>query len=176
MKTVIHPTQLTETEWTRIEIPDIPVVEASRNKTHGLYWEYRKQIDNCRKWINTFGKKYEHHFTTQVDVIIEALVDVRPVKKTGVYQRGRNKGKPWSRMITPSLIDAPNVDDKIYTDLLQRYTTMKVGGKLTKVENPIWWIEDDTPEYLRWVCKRVLPANGNKITITIVSTGTSTGD
>ncbi len=109
-----------------IELPGIKAV--SRNETTGHFINYQRQLIKAEQWMKAYGKRHEYHFEKQVDVLIEAFYDCR----------GRNK-----------IADTPNIDDKIFTDTLNRWKTMKVVGKLMRVERSPWFIEDDNPTYLR---------------------------
>lgn len=125
----------------KIELPGIKAV--SRNQTGGHYFRYRKQLQLAETWMLTYGKRLEHHFTKQVDVYIAAYY------KTN----GNNK-----------LADSPNIDDKIFTDILNRYKPRKKGARL---ERKVWFIEDDNPKYLRYVVKKSVPSNIYKVVIII---------
>lgn len=100
----------------------------------------------------TFGKSKEHHFDKLVDVLIEGYYKVG----------GRNK-----------LPDAPNIDDKIFTDILNRHKLSVVGRTADKkrvmklIDRPVWFIEDDNPKFLRQVIKRAIPSDHYKVVITI---------
>src|SRR6266571_8532956 len=127
-----------------IELPGIKAV--SRNDTTGHFFHYKERLNEAETWAATFGKAVEHHFTQPVDVLIEAHY-----RTDGRYK----------------IADAPNIDDKIFTDILIRWVnrtlgTAYVGGKRKKVvkrvERDVWWLEDDSPEYLRYVIKRAVPS------------------
>lgn len=115
----------------------------SRNDTTGHYFRYQKQLKKAEQWMILFGKRLETHFETPVDVAIDAYYKVN----------GKNK-----------IADTPNLDDKIFTDILNRYKKRKHGPAL---ERPVWFIEDDSPKYLRTVIKRSLPGTEYKVIITI---------
>lgn len=106
---------------------------------------YYQQLNLAENWCWVFGKAQEHHFTKQVDVLIQAYYDTRGRKKCA---------------------DTPNIDDKIFTDILIRY---KKQGRRKKqaVERRVWFIEDDSPEYLRRVVKESIPSDHYKVVITI---------
>lgn len=132
-----------------IELPGIKAV--SRNQTTGNYWKYREILIEAENWMLTFGKRYEHHFTQPVNVSITAII------KTGYNKTTRG---------TTRLIDTPNIDDKIFTDCLIRYKQQQGKGK-KPVERRVWFIEDDSPQYLQEVTKKVISGNENKVIITI---------
>ena len=120
-----------------IELPDLKAI--SRNKTNGKYWDYNDCLQEAEKWMKVYGKKHEYHFTNPVDVTILAYYDVRSRKKAA---------------------DAPNIDDKILTDTLNRY---KPSRSLGRIERDVYFIEDDNPEYLRYVTKRSIPSDHYKV-------------
>lgn len=124
-----------------IELPGIKAV--TRNETSGHYFKYRRQFIQAEKWIRTFGKQYTEKFDKPVDVCIIAYYDTR----------GRKK-----------ITDAPNIDDKIFTDILIRWKKMKGAPA---VEKQVWFIEDDAPKYLRYVTKRSIASDHYKIVIII---------
>lgn len=124
-----------------IELPGIKAV--SRNETGGHYFAYRSRLNEAEQWMLTYGKKYEYHFTKLVDVLIEAHYDCR----------GRKK-----------LSDTPNIDDKIFTDILNRW---KPSRELGRIERTVWFIEDDSPKYLRFVKKQAIESDHFKVVITI---------
>lgn len=124
-----------------IELPGIKAV--SRNETTGHYYNYKTRLNEAESWAWAFGKSKEYHFTRQVDVLIEA------------YYRVKGHSK---------ISDAPNIDDKIFTDILNRWKRQKNGSP---VERKVWWIEDDNPTYLRNVTKRAIRSDHYKVVITI---------
>jgi len=127
----------------KIELPDIKAV--SRNDTTGHYIKYYQQLTLAEQWMWTFGKRYEHHFEGQVDVIITAYYDTRGNKKCA---------------------DTPNIDDKIFTDVLIRYKRQK---KDKPIERGVWFIEDDNPKYLRSVTKFAIASDHFAVEIVINS-------
>lgn len=124
-----------------IELPGIKAV--SRNQTTGHFIHYYQQLTKAEQWMLLFGKRFEHHFERPVDVYITAYYDTRGNKKCA---------------------DAPNIDDKIFTDVLIRW---KKQGRGKAIERPVWFIEDDRPEYLRQVIKEAIPSNEYKVVIEI---------
>lgn len=124
-----------------ITLPDIKAV--SRNDTTGHYFNYKNQLNLAEKWMATFGKRFEYHFNCLVDVDIKAYYDTR----------GRHK-----------CADTPNIDDKIFTDILVRWKQSK-HGKAS--ERSVWFIEDDNHKHLHIVTKEAIPSNGYKVIITI---------
>lgn len=124
-----------------IDLPDIKAV--SRNDTTGHYFKYQSQLRKAENWTHMFAKAVEYHFPGQVDVLIEAWYDTR----------GRHKAA-----------DTPNIDDKIFTDILNRY---KVHKKVGRVQRGVWFIEDDNPTYLRYVTKRSIPSDHYAVRVTI---------
>lgn len=124
-----------------IDLPDIKAV--SRNETSGQWFSYNAQLRKAENWAHIFGKALEYHFTGMVDVLIEAWYDTQ----------GRHKAA-----------DTPNIDDKIFTDILNRY---KPRGKGARLERNVWWIEDDNPHYLRFVTKRSIPSDHYAVRVTI---------
>lgn len=141
-----------------IELPGIRAI--SRNETTGHFINYYKVLTQAERWMWAHGKSKEYHFEKRVDILIEAYIDT-----VNAYQAVGKTGK--LRTEYANLIDAPNVDDKIFTDTLNRYKTVKVAGKLKRIERDPWFIQDDKPEFVRLVAKRVYPANHYKIVITI---------
>lgn len=141
-----------------IELPEIQAV--SRNQTNGKYWDYSKQMSLATKWFATYAKRHEHHFEGPVDVTIIAYYDGR-------------KGK--------MIPDSPNIDDKIFTDVLNRYYSIVVGqavdgnGKkhrvMQRLERNPYFIEDDNPTYLRYVKKRSVASDGYKVVIVVEDCG-----
>lgn len=125
----------------KIELPDIKAV--SRNDTTGHYFKYQKQLARAEKWMIAYGKRFEYHFTNPVDVLIEA------------YYKTQSRFK---------CADTPNIDDKIFTDILNHWKPKKNGPA---IERKVWFIEDDNPKYLRFVVKKAIPANEYKVVITI---------
>lgn len=125
-----------------IELPGIKAI--SRNDTTGHFIHYHTNLTNAEQWMVTYGKHQEHHFTRPIDVLIEAYYDTR----------GRNK-----------VADSPNIDDKIFTDILNRW---KPSRKLGRQERAVWFIEDDNPKYLRNVTKRSYSSDQYKVVITMV--------
>ncbi len=124
-----------------IELPGIKAV--SRNETTGHYFHYKDRLNEAEAWAWAYGKSKEHHFTGQVDVLIEAYY------KVGGHSQ---------------IADAPNIDDKIFTDILVRWKRRKKGKP---IERNVWWIEDDKPKYLRFVKKRSIPSTFYRVVITI---------
>ena len=124
-----------------IILPGIKAV--SRNDTTGHYFRYQKQLRKAEQWMLLFGKRLETHFEYPVDVSIDAYYKVN----------SRNK-----------IADTPNIDDKIFTDILNRFKPRKKGPA---IERGVWFIEDDSPKYLRTVIKRSLPGTEYKVVITI---------
>lgn len=128
-----------------IELPGIKAV--SRNDTTGHFINYYNRLTEAEQWMFTYGKHKEYHFENQVDVLIEAYYDTRGHKKCA---------------------DTPNIDDKIFTDILIRYKSIKdktLG--IVRNEKPVWFIEDDQSKYLRYVTKRAYPSDHYKVVITI---------
>lgn len=124
-----------------IELPGIKAV--SRNETTGHFIKYRSQLMRAEQWMFTYGKHKEHHFTGPVDVDVIA------------FYKTQNRSK---------CADTPNIDDKIFTDVLVRYKRRKIGSPL---ERNVWFIEDDNPKYLRYVRKLSVPADHYKVVIVI---------
>ena len=93
--------------------------------------------------MNLFGRKYEYHFDKLVDVDIVAYYDTRGRKKVA---------------------DSPNIDIKIFTDILIRYKRRKKGSP---IERRVWFIEDDDPRYLRKVSAMAIPSDKYKVEIVI---------
>lgn len=124
-----------------IELPGIKAV--SRNETTGHFFNYKKRLNEAEAWTWAFGKAKEYHFTGLVDVLIEAYYNAK----------GRSQAA-----------DTPNIDDKIFTDILIRYKRQKVGSP---IERKVWWLEDDSPTYLRFVQKRSYRSDHYKVVITI---------
>lgn len=124
-----------------IRLPGIKAV--SRNQTAGHWHKYKNQLQLAETWMMAFGKRYEHHFENLVDVHITAYYKTQ----------GNNK-----------VADSPNIDDKIFTDVLIRYK-QRLRGKA--VERPVWFIEDDNPNYLRYVTKESIPSDHYEVVITI---------
>lgn len=122
-------------------LPGIKAV--SRNDTTGHYFRYQKQLQKAEQWMLLFGKHSEYHFTKLVDVDIVAYYKVS----------GKNK-----------IADTPNIDDKIFTDILNRFKPRKKGSS---IERKVWFIEDDNPKYLRYVTKKSLPGTTYKVEINI---------
>lgn len=120
-----------------IELPDLKAI--SRNKTNGKYWDYNACLQEAEKWMKVYGKKHEYHFSRPIDVTIIAYYDVRSHKKAA---------------------DSPNIDDKILTDTLNRY---KLSRSLGRIERDVYFIEDDNPQYLRYVTKRAVPSDHYKV-------------
>lgn len=125
-----------------IELPGIKAV--SRNETTGHFFHYKQRLNEAEEWAWAFGKSKEYHFKGPVDVLIEAYYNAT----------GRNKAA-----------DTPNIDDKIFTDILNRYKRQKKGSP---IERKVWWIEDDSPTYLRQVIKRAIRSDHYKVVITIM--------
>jgi hypothetical protein len=90
-----------------------------------------------------------------VDVTIEAYY------KTTAPKFFKN-GKQGVAVI--NIPDVPNIDDKIFTDVLVRWKRQKKGAA---IERKVWFIEDDNPYHLRSVYKKAVPANEYKVVITI---------
>lgn len=132
-----------------IELPGIKAV--SRNETAGNVWKYKKQLNKAEEWMWAYGKHVEHHYTVPVSVHITAFYDTT----------GRNK-----------CADIPNIDDKIFTDILIRWktTVQTVHGKRisTRAERGVWFLEDDNITYLRGVTKSAIASNMYKVLITII--------
>lgn len=136
-----------------LELPGIKAV--SRNDTTGHFFNYKKQLNIAETWAWTFGKKHEYHFEKPVHVLIEAYY-----KSTG-----HNK-----------VCDTPNIDDKIFTDILIRWVNKTIGTKIVngvrrknvvRTERKVWWLEDDSPTYLHTVTKRSYRSDQYKVVITI---------
>ncbi len=125
----------------KIELPDIKAV--SRNDTTGHYFRYQKQLIKAEKWMIAYGKRFEYHFTRPVDVLIKAYYDTK----------GRGK-----------CADTPNIDDKIFTDILNHWKPKKAGPA---IERAVWFIEDDGPKYLRYVFKQAIASDHYKVIIII---------
>lgn len=117
--------------------------------TNGNIWRYREQLIEAEKWMHTYGKRVEHHFTKPVDVAI-----------TAYYKVGRNAANTGNTRVA----DTPNIDDKIFTDCLVRYKQQRSGPK---IERSVWFIEDDDPRYLRTVCKRAVASDHFEVVIEI---------
>lgn len=145
-----------------IELPGINAI--SRNQTTGHFVKYHQQLTKAEQWISTFGYKNVHHFDKQVDVFIYAYYDMTPVEKI----IARKDGKVYKRKDRVQLIDSPNIDDKIFTDIIQRWKYIKDPrlGKI-KTERKWWWIEDDDYAHLRDVHKGIRPSNEYKVEIII---------
>lgn len=124
-----------------IELPGIKAV--SRNETGGHYFAYRERLMEAEKWMSVYGKAKEYHFTKPVDVLVEAYY------KTGGHRK---------------TADTPNIDDKIFTDVLVRWKRQKLGPP---IEKRVWFIEDDSYKYLRRVVKQAIPADQYKVVLTI---------
>ncbi len=124
-----------------IELPGIKAI--SRNETTGHYFNYKSRLNEAETWAWAFGKSKEYHFVRQVDVLVEAYYNAT----------GRNKAA-----------DTPNIDDKIFTDILVRFKRQKYGSP---IERKVWWIEDDNPTYLRFVTKHAIRSDHYKVVITI---------
>ncbi len=124
-----------------IELPGIKAV--SRNETTGHYIKYYTQLTLAESWMALYGKSSEMHFSKLVDVDVVA------------YYKTQSRSK---------CADSPNIDDKIFTDVLIRYKKQK--GK-PAFERKVWFIEDDSPKYLRTVTKRSVPSTEYKVVITI---------
>ncbi len=124
-----------------IVLPGIRAI--SRNQTSGHYFKYREQLKRAERWMLTYGKAVEYHFEKQVDVTIEAYYNTK----------GRRK-----------LTDTPNIDDKIFTDILNRFKPRKKGPA---AERAVWFIEDDAPKFLRKVTKRSVPCTYDEVRIFI---------
>lgn len=138
-----------------IELPGIKAI--SRNQTTGHYYNYKERLNEAEAWAVVFGKSKEYHFTKRVDVYIDVYIDtVHP------YKVVTKSGK--TRMEYAEAIDSPNVDDKIFTDILNRYKRQKNGPP---IERRVWWIEDDSPTYLRRVVKETIRSDHFKVVITI---------
>lgn len=141
-----------------LRIPDIKAV--SRNETHGHYFNYRKELVKAEKWLNTFCKAREKHFDKPVDVTILAYYDTRKVPV--LIKKGKHIGKKINRRRKAA--DTPNIDDKIFTDILVRWKQKRRGSA---VERKIWFIEDDNPEHLRRVIKQSIPSDHYEVIIII---------
>lgn len=128
----------------QIVLPGIKAV--SRNQTTGHFIHYFEQLTKAEQWMWTYGKRLEYHFTKQVDVYIVAYYDTR----------GRNK-----------CADTPNIDDKIFTDILIRYKNQRVAGKTMRLERNVWFLQDDNTKYLRMVQKTAIPSDHYEVVITI---------
>lgn len=137
-----------------ITLPEIQAL--SRNMTNGKYWDYSKQMDLASKWTKAYGRRVEYHFTGLVDVTILAYYDTRGRKNAA---------------------DSPNIDDKIFTDVLNRYylilTGTEVGPdgkkhrKMQTFERKPYFIEDDNPNFLRYVRKRSIASDHYEVKIVI---------
>jgi len=124
-----------------ITLPGIKAV--SRNQTAGNFWRYHEQLTIAETWMYTYGKRHEYHFEKRVDIKITAYYDTR----------GRNK-----------CADPANIDDKIFTDILIRYK--KQGARGTKAqEKNVWFIQDDSPTFIRSITKEAIPTNEYGIVI-----------
>lgn len=130
-----------------IELPGIKAV--SRNQTTGHYIHYHTELTKAENWMVMYGKHKEYHFTNPVIVEIEAY-----------YKVGYNKLTRG----TDRIADAPNIDDKIFTDVLIRYKKQK---RASAIERRVWFIEDDNPKYLVGVWKKSIPSTEYKVVITI---------
>lgn len=141
-----------------IELPGIQAV--SRNETTGHFINYKNVLNMAEQWTNIYAKRVEHHFENQVDVLIEGYFDCR--LRNVIIQSGKRTGqitRAWGKAI-----DTPNIDDKIFTDILLRYKGSREHGR---IERPVWFIEDDSPKYLRFVKKISIPSDHYKVVITI---------
>lgn len=141
-----------------IELPGIKAV--SRNETTGHYFSYRTRLNEAENWMLLYGKPYEYHFAGPVDVSIEAYYDTT-LKEVNIL-RGKRAGtrvKRWQKVA-----DTPNIDDKIFTDILVRHKPNKKHGP---IERRVWFIEDDSPLYLRTVTKRAIASDHYKVLIII---------
>lgn len=144
-----------------ITLPGIKAV--SRNETTGHFIKYQTQLIRAEQWMQTYGKRFEYHFEKRVDVLIQAYYDTRLLAVS--IKSGKRKGQltnAWKHAA-----DTPNIDDKIFTDILNRYKTVKVLGKLQRIERNPWFIEDDKPKYLRFVHKESIMSDHYKVVITI---------
>ncbi len=145
-----------------LTLPDIKAI--SRNDTTGHYINYKNELNKAQKWMKVFGKRHEYHFTKPVDVFIDAYFDVRLTEiiiKQGT--RSGKKSRVWGKAI-----DTPNIDDKIFTDILIRWVNMKQLGKMVRVEQSPWFLENDDPQFLRYVQKRSHESDHFKVVITII--------
>lgn len=136
-----------------ITLPGIKAV--SRNQTTGHFYHYYSQLMLAEQWMWTYGKAHEYHFTVPVDVTITA------------YYKNTRRQVLKSGKIKEILIDcpdAPNIDDKIFTDILVRWKQQKKGSA---IERKVWFIEDDNGDYLRSVHKYAIPSTEYKVVITI---------
>jgi hypothetical protein len=160
-----HPTiqddELPMIKQVEIILPDIKAV--SRNETTGQYWKYRNVLKTAEIWMATYGKRFEYHFDKKVDVFIDAYFDTRV--KPVVIQKGKRFGQKTN--IKQKAADTPNIDDKIFTDILVRYKQQGKKGS-TAAERNCWFIEDDNPEYLRYVTKQSIPSDHYTVVIRIV--------
>lgn len=139
-----------------IELPDIRAI--SRNDTAGKHYGDPKSYHQClitaRSWVKTFGKRVEHHFENPVDVGIFAYFDERP-------QKILTKAGP--RMISRPALDCSNVDDKLFVDALIRYYNVAK----VRTEAAVWFIEDDSPKYLRRTYKESIPSDHDAVIIVL---------
>ena len=149
---------------------DLPLEALGRNDLGvGNYWNYRKYYDEAFKYMKLYGKRFEYHFEKPVDVLIEChyFVGVKPTLIT----KGKQAGKMLNRNFKAQ--DAPNIEDKIFTDLITRWHNVKVGvtlegkNRFERREKELWFIEDDSPQYLRQVTKRSIEAKEYRTVITI---------
>lgn len=128
-----------------ITLPDLKAV--SRNETGGQYFRYKAQLNMAELYAFTFAKQVEYHFgESVVDVLIEAY-----------YKKKGNLKVP----------DAPNIDDKIFTDILNRFKPTSKIKKGDLVQRNPYFIEDDNPKYLRYVIKRAIASDHFKVVITV---------
>lgn len=141
-----------------IVLPEIKAV--SRNNTTGHYINYKTVLNTAEAWMGAFGKKYEYHFKGRVDVAITAYYDCR--YHDIILKKGKRAGQ--RSKVRHTAVDSPNIDDKILTDILIRYKQQKQGPKL---ERSVWFIEDDSPKYLRKVTKQSVPSDKHEVVITI---------
>lgn len=144
-----------------IELPGIKAI--SRNETTGHFINYQRELIKAEQWMKTFGKRFEHHFEGRVDVLIEAYYDTRLIEV--MIKKGARTGKKTNAW--QHAADTPNIDDKIFTDTLNRYKMVKVHGKIMRIERSPWFIEDDKPKYLRFVHKESVLSDHYKVVITI---------
>lgn len=144
-----------------IELPGIKAI--SRNETTGHFINYQRELIKAEQWMSTYGKRFEHHFETRVDVFIKAYYDTRLIER--IIKTGKRTGKTTNAW--QHAADTPNIDDKIFTDVLNRWKMMRVLGKMQRVERNPWFIEDDKPIYLRYVHKESIMSDHYKVVITI---------
>ena len=142
-----------EQKTVKIYLPGIKAV--SRNQTTGHFYHYYDQLATAEKWMWTYGKRLEYHFEKPVTVDIVAYYkDTRTIVS-------KNNNVFVGKINTP---DVPNIDDKIFTDVLVRWKRQKKGPP---IERSVWFIEDDNPSMLKSVTKTSIPGDQYGVLIII---------